>query len=78
MAKVYPLPAGGFVASGPVAAWGEWLYTRLKDTDGSLEQIVATTREQAPKMLSDLETARVATVGREGPRTARLHQPLGQ
>ncbi len=53
--KVYPLPRGGFIASGPGAAWGESLYTRLKSTDGSLSEIIAASKEWAPKAMLNLE-----------------------
>lgn len=46
--KVYPLPAGGFIASGPGTAWGAMLFEELKKTDGTLEGMLSATREWAP------------------------------
>src|SRR5438876_7454069 len=55
MRKIFSLPGGGFMDSGPGAAWGLDLYNRLRETDGTLDGIVKATQEWAPAAMRALE-----------------------
>src|SRR6267378_2516584 len=55
LSKVFPLPGGGFMDSGPGAAWGLDLCRHLLETDGTLDAMVKATQEWAPGAMERLE-----------------------
>jgi hypothetical protein len=55
--KIYPLPNGTFLQSGPSVGWAAALYRRLQTTDGTLDAMIEAAQEWAPKAMRVLETS---------------------